>query len=159
MQLPATLVQLKCTHLSLSIQLFAFPWISKCLGYRWTFQLGMLLYVAATVVLPFSNQITGPIPVPAATSGSGSGSGSENYTDYCGNDISAELSVNVDSVKRIPVYVWVLLTAVLGIQIMSRYRMGLPPWFTHIMLTLPLFNLTDVLLFTHTCKHMYISAE
>ena len=71
----------------------------------------MLLYVAATVVLPFSNQITGPIPVPAATSGSGSGSGYENYTDYCGNDISAELSVNVDSVKRIPVYVWVLVVS------------------------------------------------
>jgi len=113
----------------------------------------MLLYVAATVVLPFSNQITGPIPVPAATSGSGSGSGSENYTDYCGNDISAELSVNVDSVKRIPVYIWVLLTALLGIQIMSRYRMGLPPWFTHIMLTLPFFYLTDMQIFTH------ISAE
>ena len=131
------------------MQLFAFPWISKCLGYRWTFRLGMLLYVAATVVLPFSNQITGPIPVPAATSGSGSGSGYENYTDYCGNDISAELSVNVDSVKRIPVYIWVLLSALLGIQIMSRYRMGLPPWFTHIMLTLPF-------LISWICKYSHI---
>lgn len=113
------------------IQLFAFPWISKCLGYRRTFHLGLLLFAATTVVLPFSNQITGPIPEPPgsnSTSGSGSGSGFENSTDYCGNNLSAELSVNVNSVKRIPLYVWAFVTAILGIQVMNRYAVNLPLW-------------------------------
>lgn len=119
---------LLCVFVSL-IQLFAFPWISKCLGYRRTFHLGLLLFAATTVVLPFSNQITGPIPEPPgsnSTSGSGSGSGFENSTDYCGNNLSAELSVNVNSVKRIPLYVWAFVTAILGIQVMNRYAVNLP---------------------------------
>ena len=148
-----------CGYTSLPMQLFAFPWIIKCLGYRWTFRFGILLYVAATIVLPFSNQITGPIPVPADTSGSGSGSGSENHTDYCGNDLNAELSVNVDSVKRIPVYVWALLTALLGIQIMSRYDVGFAStayMYTYLAYTNP--SLTCK--YSHTtCKHNHVSAE
>ena len=74
-------------------------------------------------MLPFSNQITGPIPEPAgsnSTPGSGSGSGFENSTDYCGNNVSAELSVNENSVERIPLYVWAFVTAILGIQVMNR---------------------------------------
>jgi len=79
-------------------------------------------------LLPFSNQITGPIPNTSALntslsySGSGSGSGFKNSTtfDYCGNDLSDEMQVNINSVKRIPIYVWVVVVIFLLIMVVSR---------------------------------------
>ena len=78
--------------------------VSTCIGYRWTLRLGLVLFAVPCVLLPFSSQITGPIPNTSVLnasslvySGSGSGSESQNSTtfDYCGNDFSEEIvSVN-----------------------------------------------------------------
>ena len=128
------------------IQLFVFPLIVKCLGYRWTFRLGLILHVVVCVVLPFSNQITGPIPemsvlnATLSSSGSGSGVGYQNITsyDYCGNDLSAEVAVNKNSVKRIPIKVWIVVAIILSVMVLSRYVLYFP----------------CTLLYTITCNHM-----
>ena len=105
-----------------------FPLIVKCLGYRWTFRFGLVLHVVVCVVLPFSNRITGPIPevsllnATLSSCGSGSGVGFQNITsyDYCGNDLSSEVAVNENSVKRIPIKVWVVVAIILSVMVLSR---------------------------------------
>ena len=97
-----------------------FPRITSYLGYRWTFRLGTLVFAAACMVLPFSNQITGSVPMPASTTcGSGSGfeSGWQN-TDYCGNTL--DVSLNEHSVQRIPVYIWVFVIGIVSLIAVSR---------------------------------------
>ena len=97
----------------------------------------MLMFAATCVLLPFSNQITGPVPVPthpndtfsSIGSGNGSGSGFEsgllNATDYCGNDLnSTAVSVNENSVKRIPVYIWVVMIGIYGFLVIGRCAIG-----------------------------------
>ena len=78
------------------------------------------------MLLPFSNQITGPVPVPESLndtfSGSGSGSGLQNSTDYCGNDLSStSVSVNENSVKRIPVYIWAVVIGIFVFMVAARF--------------------------------------
>ena len=120
-----------------TLQLSLFSRLTKCLGYRWTFRLAMLMFAATCVLLPFSNQITGPVPVPThpndtfsgSGSGNGSGSGFEsgllNATDYCGNDLnSTAISVNENSVKRIPVYIWLVVIGIYGFLVVSRCAIG-----------------------------------
>ena len=58
---------------------------------------------------------------------SGSGVGSNmnemipaNSTNYCGNDANEESLVNENSIKRIPGYVWVVLSLLLGFMVVSR---------------------------------------
>ena len=122
------------THL---LQLSLFSRLTKCFGYRWTFRLAMLMFAAMCVLLPFSNQITGPVPVPThpnhtlSGSGSGDGFGSGlgigllNATDYCGNDLnSTAISVNENSVKRIPVYIWVVVIGIYGFLVVNRCVIG-----------------------------------
>ena len=95
--------------------------------------MGILMFAATCMLLPFSNQITGPVPVPThqndTFSGSGCGNGSEsgfgsgllNSTDYCGNDLnSTAISVNENSVKRIPVYIWVVVIGIYGFLVVGR---------------------------------------
>ena len=111
------------------MQLSGFPLTIKCIGYRWTLQLGLVLFAVSCVLLPFSSQIAGPIPNTSVVngslvySGSGSGTGFQNSTafDYCGNDFSEEMHVNTNSVKRIPVNVWVVVIIFLSIMVVSRY--------------------------------------
>jgi len=110
------------------MQLTVFPLIVRCIGYRWTLRLGLVLYAVSCVLLPFSNQITGPIPNTSALnaslsySGSGSGSGFQNSTfDYCGNDLSDEMHANKNSVIRIPIYVWVVVVTTLLLMMVARY--------------------------------------
>ena len=88
------------------------------------------MFAVAIILLPLSNRITGPVPVPLSGSGGGGGewqsgsgiSGSLNNTDYCGNDLSNNsLSVNVDSVTRIPVYIWVVVCLITLVIMISRY--------------------------------------
>ena len=108
-----------------------FPRIAKCLGYRHTFTLSVLLFGSMSLLFPFSNRITGPIDDDLLTTvdaGSGSGfNSSANGSiemDYCGNVISGESSenlVNEDSVKRIPAKVWFTLMFINGTWITSRF--------------------------------------
>ena len=84
------------------------------------------MFAASCVLLPFSNQITGPVPAPFGSndtiSGSGSGSGLWNNTDFCGNDFnSMDVSVNENSVKRIPLYIWVVVTGIVVFLVAARY--------------------------------------
>ena len=95
------------------------------------------MFAAMCVLLPFSNQITGPVPVPthpnhtlsgsASSDGSGSGFGVGllNTTDYCGNDLnSTAVTVNENSVKRIPVYIWVVVIGIYGFLVVNRCVIG-----------------------------------
>ena len=42
--------------------------------------------------------------------------------DYCGNDMSSEvLTVNENSVRRVPIKVWLTLIAIVGVWITTRY--------------------------------------
>jgi len=63
-----------------------------------------------------------------SSSGSGSGVGYQNITsyDYCGNDLSAEVAVNKNSVKRIPIKVWVVVAIILSVMVLSRYVLYFP---------------------------------
>ena len=111
------------------MQLCVFPLTIKCIGYRWTLRLGLVLFAVSCVLLPFSSQIAGPIPNTSVLnaslvySGSGSGSGFQNSTgfDFCGNDVSEEMYVNTNSVKRIPINVWVVVIVFLSLMVVSRY--------------------------------------
>ena len=91
------------------------------------------MFGASILLLPFSVQITGSISEgrnstlndsTAAYSGSGDGymtlTGDENATDYCGNDPEEDL-VNENSIRRVPIYVWVLLALIMGVMVCGRY--------------------------------------
>ena len=92
-----------------------------------------------SLIFPFSNKITGPI-TPTNDDimsinlqlGSGSGSGVNSSTtvselvgshlqDFCGNNETSEVHVNENSVKRVPVKVWLTLMTIVGVWISSRF--------------------------------------
>ena len=109
------------------LQLTVYPRIVKCLGYRRTLQLGIVLYGVSCILLPFSNQITGPI-TKDTDGGSGSGLGSGllvmNTTDldYCGNNISSSSTdtlINENSVKRMPAQVWIVLGLITVLRVIA----------------------------------------
>ena len=113
-----------------------FPRIAKCLGYRYTFLLGVLLFGSMSVTFPFANQITGPIEdnyvSTVMDTGSGSGLNSSQLfsnisiideLDYCGNNVSGAASgnlVNENSVKRVPAKVWITLMLIVGVWLTSQ---------------------------------------
>jgi MFS family permease len=120
-------------------QLLVYPHIARYLGYRKTLQFGILVFIVCYMLLPFSNRITGPIEPQdplclnatsnsssSIFSGSGSGSGSgvfENATDtnstaYC--EIDDVIGVNENSIKRVPISVWLILLAVMCLLVISR---------------------------------------
>ena len=107
------------------MQLSGFPLTVKCIGYRWTLRLGLVLFAVSCVLLPFSSQITGPIPNMSVLNASlvYSGSGFQNSTgfDFCGNGVSEEMYVNTNSVKRSPINVWVVVIVFLSLMVVSRY--------------------------------------
>ena len=107
------------------MQLSGFPLTVKCIGYRWTLRLGLVLFAVSCVLLPFSSQIAGPIPNTSVLNASlvYSGSGFQNSTgfDFCGNDVSEEMYVNTNSVKRSPINVWVVVIVFLSLMEVSRY--------------------------------------
>lgn len=84
-----------------------------------------------SLTFPFSNRITGPIngdlTSTTANVGSGSGLNSSELTiisdelDYCGNNISEGITVNEDSIQRVPGKVWITLIIIVGIWITSRF--------------------------------------
>ena len=114
---------------------FVFPRIAKCLGFRYTFLLGALLFGSMSCTFPFANKITGPIEdnfVSAMDAGSGSGLNSSelfsNTTivdelDFCGDNMSSAASanlVNENSVKRVPAKVWITLILIVGVWLTSQ---------------------------------------
>ena len=103
-------------------QIFVFPRIAKCLGYRYTFLFGVLLFGATSMIFPLSNKITGPIGDDVLSSlGSANGSISTSELDYCGNDLNGEdSSVNENSVVRVPARVWATLILINAVWIISR---------------------------------------
>ena len=97
-----------------------YPPIAKFFGYRWTCRLLLVFLIPTCILIPFSNAITGPVPsnwnnTSASSNGSGWGEvwvGSGlNSTDYCGVDTAgAEGVINEDSIKRLPLLVWAVVT-------------------------------------------------
>ena len=116
---------------SVCLQSLVFPRITKLVGFRNTFRLGVFLFGVATFVLPFSNQITGPIPhsnmyLPDnGTAGSGMSPDDEETSGYCNYTLSVnssfESSVNINSVARVPIYVWIVLIFIESVMAIGRF--------------------------------------
>ena len=104
----------------------------KKLGYRWTLRIITLVFVTGCFLTPFSSTITGPITstqssISAGASGSGSGWGELsvesglNSTNYCGQGVaSLGATVNEDSIKRLPLLVWIVVASVLVLVVIPR---------------------------------------
>ena len=123
-------------------KLLVYSRIAKCLGFRRTFQVGVLLFGTVCVLIPFSNKISGPVPGSSTSSNVTdlwSGSGSGNSTDFCGDDSDDGVGVNEDSMERIPYYIWLLLSLVYGAMVISRY------------------NITCIHVIYHRVYYMYLS--
>ena len=115
------------------MQLFLFPQIAKCLGYRHTFKLGCAVFGIFSILLPLSNRISGPVSYAYEDMGSGSGSGNENdltpffftYNDSCGNLINTTENTtptsDSNSVSRVPGRVWVAIMIIVRIMVCARY--------------------------------------
>ena len=104
-----------------------FPKLVKYLGYRHTYKLGCVLFGIASVLLPLSNRISGPISSDShgdkgSGNGSGSGSGMGPVDDFCGSpSFEAENSTQRgDSVSAIPARVWAVLFSITILLIFSR---------------------------------------
>ena len=112
------------------LQLLIYPRIAKCIGYRGTVTVGLLLFGVMSVLFPFSNRITGPI------GDSGDIIKPDNFnlttnssieSDFCGHQLSGDGSenlVNENSVNRIPIRVWSWLVFNLTLWIISRWVGG-----------------------------------
>ena len=105
--------------------------MTKLFGFRNTFRLGVLLFGVASFLLPFSNQITGPIPSSSmslpdnGTAGSGMSPDDDESSGYCNHTLSVnssfESSVNINSVARVPIYVWFVVITIVTVTIIGRY--------------------------------------
>ena len=107
-----------------------FPRIARCLGYRYTYIFGALLFGSMSLIFPLANRITGPIEDSFTSDMDGSGLNSSDLfasvsaeLDYCGNNISSAASgnlVNENSVKRVPAKVWITLMLIVGVWLTSQ---------------------------------------
>ena len=112
------------------MQSLVFPKVTKLLGFRNTFRFGVVIFGVTSFLLPFSNQITGPIPLSNAslpdsgTAGSGMSPDNEETGGYCNYTLSVnssfESSVNINSVARVPVYVWFVLILINSATVIGR---------------------------------------
>ena len=93
--------------------IFLFSRLIKWLSYRRAIRLYFLLHLLPVFMLPFSSEITGPVPsmVPTIV----------NSTKEChfSNEPGKE-ALNVDSIQRIPLHFWVLLLVIMSLMIATR---------------------------------------
>ena len=103
------------------VQSLAYPRIVKLLKYRYTCQFGLFLFAMGCIVLPFSNQISGPIPAQEFNS-SASGSGMiDDSAPFCGYDVSTNSTAQIgNSITRVPFKVWVIIMMITALQIVGR---------------------------------------
>ena len=102
----------------------------------------MLLFAVSVVLVPLSNTITGPIPggmvnttnASQVVNGPFSNNSSEvnmwdltnsslysgDTGDYCGNRTIEGGNVNKNSIKRVPIYIWVVLMVLMSARLLSR---------------------------------------
>ena len=78
----------------------------------------------SSILVNISGSANGSVPA-YLWSGSGMEGGlnetvQANATDYCGNEAGEESLVNENSIKRIPWYVWIILSLLLGFMVVSR---------------------------------------
>lgn len=95
--------------------------------------MAMVLFAISCVLLPLSNQISGPISSDSGEvpifSGSGSGSGGalpDNSTPFCGIPVyenSTEYSNDMmqESITRVPARVWAVIFTISAVQVVSRF--------------------------------------
>ena len=118
------------------IQLVIYPPVAKCCGYRGSFQIALIALAAGSVFLPFSNSITGPVPTVKNISDTALGSGDfmNHSAPLYNNNVTFEANgtssfcegfqktdlVNDNSVKRVPLYIWVTLIFGFGLIVISR---------------------------------------
>lgn len=125
-------------------QLVIYPTVIKWTGYRRALQVSILVFIISCVCIPFSNKITGPISGTDTVStsqntslfsGSGSGGGwnlsliqnvtqelntTLNSTDYCNTVQEDVIGVNENSIKRVPITVWLVLITFVLLMVVSR---------------------------------------
>ena len=103
--------------------------MTKWIGFRNTFRFGVITFGVMAFMLPFSNQITGPIP-PSNSSllddvGSGLSPSSDESPGFCNYssiiNSSFDSSVNTNSVARVPFVTWFVLISITTIAIIGRY--------------------------------------
>ncbi len=84
---------------------------------------GLLLFAVGIFLLPFSNQISGPISNHRFNS-SGSGSGMLDIsTPFCGSDSISDFNSTVaidNPISRVPARVWTIIIIVTIIQVLGR---------------------------------------
>ena len=104
----------------LCLQLIIYPHILKVLGLRWSLRLFLIAFAISCVVLPFSNQITGPVANSSDVPLNGT---SETILeiDFCGAPLNSSLlSLNENSIKRIPFSVWATVGITNALGLLSR---------------------------------------
>ena len=82
----------------------------------------LIIFAISSSLIPWSTSITGPIhqhSYNVSESGSGSGMSPEQF-DFCGYS-SLQESVNQDSIKRLPVSVWIMLLVTLIPNYIARF--------------------------------------
>ena len=94
--------------------IFLFSRVIKWLNYRRAIRLYFLLHILPVFMLPFSSEITGPVPTMGPTI-------LGNTTKEChfSNEPGKE-ALNVDSIQRIPLHFWVLLLVIMSLMIATR---------------------------------------
>ena len=93
--------------------IFLYSRVIKWLNYRRAIRLYFLLHLLPVFMLPFSSEITGPVPsmVPTIV----------NTTKECHFSTEpGKEALNVDSIQRIPLHFWVLLFVVMSLMIATR---------------------------------------
>ena len=99
----------------------------------------MLLFAVSVVLVPLSNTITGPIPGGVANTTNASQVVNSSFSnisgevnvwdltnsslysgDYCGNRTIEEGIINQNSIKRVPIYIWVVLIFLMSARLISR---------------------------------------
>jgi MFS family permease len=125
----------------LLFQIFLFPYVARCLGYRNCFRFFVLMTAVLSVLLPLSNKITGPIASDVGTNSSLSLFNTSFYNatynvssqgnqslPFCGK-VYEDSKLHDDSVVRIPFVVWLVLCMQVGLQITARIA-----FFTSVMI-------------------------
>ena len=102
-------------------QLVIYPHILNVLGLRWSLRLFLIAFAISCVLLPFSNQITGPIGNSSNVLLNGTNE-TNLRIDFCGAPLNSSLlSLNENSIKRIPISVWATVGITNALGLLSRW--------------------------------------
>lgn len=100
-----------------------YPQVVKVLKYRFTFIFGLILFAVGIFILPFSNQISGPISVQESNSSSTGKEMLNISVPFCGSDSVEDFNstdVIENSISRVPARVWAVIIFITITQVLGR---------------------------------------